>query len=263
MPFPALPVRKKIGILILAYNAASTLIHLLEKFPPDIINLVDEIFVFDDASSDETFALIQAYKKRTKFEKLNVFKNARNLGYGGNQKVGFTYALAHGFDYVVLMHGDGQHDPRVLPSLLDPILKGRVEVVFGSRMLKPLAALRGGMPLYKFVGNKVLTMYENFMVGTRMSEYHSGYRIYSCRVLAQVPFQFNTDDFYFDSQMIIQLHQLGIPILEVPVPTIYANEICRVNGIKYCFHIIHLVLAYRLHRAGVIHLRQYEIPPPV
>jgi glycosyltransferase involved in cell wall biosynthesis len=258
--------RKKIGVLIVAYNAATTLPQVLDAFPSDVLALLDEIFVFDDASADETYAVVQDYKARKGFEKLRVFKNARNLGYGGNQKAGFDYAITHGFDYVVLMHGDGQHDPQALPALLAPILQGKADIVFGSRMLRPREALKGGMPLYKFIGNKILTWFENKVLGTHMSEFHSGYRVYSCAALAQIPYRINADGFHFDSEIIIQLHELGLPILEIAMPTIYANEICRVNGMKYCLDIIRMIIAFALHRRGIIYRSRFDLarasPPP-
>jgi len=259
--------RPKIGVLIVAYNAASTLPAVLDQFTPAVLSLIDEIFIFDDASVDDTYAVAQAYPRAEVSQKLKVFRNARNLGYGGNQKAGYDYALTHGFDYVVLMHGDGQHDPRVIADLVAPILRGTAATVFGSRMMRPRDALRGGMPLYKFIGNKILTWFENRMLGTHMSEFHSGYRVYQCASLAKIPYRLNADGFHFDSEIIVQHHALGMPILEVPIPTIYANEICRVNGLLYCLNIIRMVVAYKLHLRGLIYRSRFDLtraalPPP-
>src|SRR4029077_13923165 len=135
------------------------------------------------------------------------------------------------------------------------------DAVFGSRMMTPGAALAGGMPLYKYLGNRVLTNAENALLGTSLSEFHSGYRVYSCHALKQIPFQKNTHDFHFDTQIIIQFHAAGFRIVEKPIPTYYGDEICRVNGIKYAKDVVKSVLEYELHELGLQHHPEYEVPP--
>src|SRR5436305_6576632 len=183
-----MPVKPRIGILVVAYNAESTLRTVLRRIPQEIWEKTDEVFVFDDASQDRTFETGQACLDEFG-NKLKVFRNPVNLMYGGNQRRGYQYAIEHGLDYVVLLHGDGQYAPEVMQSLLTPLETGRAEMVMGSRMLIEGAALRGHMPRYKYVGNKVLTWIENRLAGTRLSEFHSGYRAYALDALRTIPLE--------------------------------------------------------------------------
>src|SRR5262249_47485168 len=156
-------------------------------------------------------------------------------------------------------HGDGQYAPEVLDDLINPIAQGKADAVFGSRMMIPDGALKGGMPLYKYVGNKVLTRMQNVMLGKEMSEYHSGYRAYSVAALKQLPLLANANDFHFDNEIIVQLVEGGHQIMEVPIPTYYGNEICRVNGMKYAWNVFRTNLRYRLHKAGLLYARQFDL----
>jgi glycosyltransferase involved in cell wall biosynthesis len=253
--------RKRIAIFIVAYNAASTLSSVLDRIPESVWDKVEEVFVFDDSSQDDTFLVGAEYKSLHGRIKLSVQKNERNLGYGGNQIRGYRYAIEKGYDIVALLHGDAQYAPEVLPELLKPLEAGEADAVFGSRMLEKGRALEGGMPLYKCVGNKILTAFENAMLGTSLSEFHSGYRLYSCAALKQVPFHRNTHEFHFDTQIIIQFHAASLRIAELPIPTHYGDEICGVNGLKYAKDVVRSVLQYRLHQLGVSHYREYDIEP--
>ncbi|MBN2536990.1 glycosyltransferase family 2 protein, partial [candidate division WOR-3 bacterium] len=236
------------------YNAVTTLAKVLDRIPEGFRKRVAEVFVFDDSSKDDTYLLGMGYKAVRGFENLNIFRNPKNLGYGGNQKRGYRYAIEQGHDIVALLHGDGQYAPEHLEELVAPIEQGEADAVFGSRMMVRGAARKGGMPLYKYVGNKVLTGIENRLLGMNLTEFHSGYRVYSTRALAAIPFEENTDDFHFDTEIIIQLHQHGLRIVEKPIPTFYGDEVCYVNGPKYAFNILRAVVRYRLHRSG---LRDY------
>ncbi len=251
----------KIAILIVAYNAVSTLTQVLDRIPPEIWARVEEVLVFDDSSRDDTYLVGLGYKAKYGKAKLSVFRNEQNLGYGGNQKRGYRYAIDKGYDIVALVHGDGQYAPEMLPTLLEPLIRGEAEAVFGSRMLKAGEARKGGMPLYKFVGNKVLTGVENFLLGMDLSEFHSGYRLYSLNALEKLPFEKNTDDFHFDTQIIIQLHAAGMRIAEIPIPTYYGDEICHVNGMKYAKDVVRSVVDFKLHELGVKTEPRYEVPP--
>jgi 2-polyprenyl-3-methyl-5-hydroxy-6-metoxy-1,4-benzoquinol methylase len=179
-----------------------------------------------------------------------VIRNERNLGYGGNQKVGYNLAIDHGLDIVVLLHGDGQYAPELLPDMVAPLERGECDAVFGSRMLLAGAARKGGMPLYKYVGNRILTRLENAMLGTSLSEFHSGYRAYSVAALREVDFAGNSDGFDFDTQIIIQLHDRRMRIHEIPIPTYYGDEICYVNGLRYARDVMTDVLRYRMSKVG-------------
>jgi 2-polyprenyl-3-methyl-5-hydroxy-6-metoxy-1,4-benzoquinol methylase/GT2 family glycosyltransferase len=257
------PAKKapRIAIFVVTYNAANSLRSLLDRIPTSVWERVDEVFVFDDESQDDTFLVGLGYKVHNAQPKLSVFRNEKNLGYGGNQIRGYKYAIDKGYDIVALLHGDGQYAPEALPELLAPLERGEADAVFGSRMIQRGAALEGGMPLYKYVGNKILTAFENAALGMNLSEFHSGYRIYSTAALAEIPFEKNTHDFHFDTQIIIQLHEAGKRILEVPIPTYYGDEICYVNGMKYARDVVRSVGEYHLHRLGMQRAAKYEIRP--
>src|SRR6202008_996438 len=179
-------------------------------------------------------------------------------GYGGNQKVGYAFAIAQGFDFVAMVHGDGQYAPEALPMLVRPLVEGRADAVFGSRMLTRFGALQGGMPLYKFVGNHILTSCQNTLLGTKLSEFHSGYRLYSVAALEHIPFRLNSNDFHFDTEIIIQLVNAKLRIAELPIPTYYGDEICRVNGMKYAKDVMIATLQNTLHRAGLLYQRRFD-----
>src|SRR5579884_3061834 len=155
----------RIGILVVAYNAESTLQTVLQRIPPDVYSKIEEIFVFDDASSDRTYEAGRSCMQESYGSKLKVFRNPVNLMYGGNQRKGYQYAIQRGLDIVVLLHGDGQYAPEVMQELLNPLERGEAEAVMGSRMMIPGAARQGKMPLYKYVGNRILTWVENTLIG--------------------------------------------------------------------------------------------------
>jgi glycosyltransferase involved in cell wall biosynthesis len=255
----ALP--KRIAIFIVTYNAAGTLRKVLDRIPEEVWNKVEEVFVFDDESQDDTYLVGMGYKAFHGKAKLSVFRNEKNLGYGGNQIRGYEYAIGQGYDIVALLHGDGQYAPEALPELLRPLEAGEADAVFGSRMLEKGGARRGGMPLYKYLGNRILTTFENAMLGMSLSEFHSGYRVYSCEALKKIPFQRNTHDFHFDTQIILQLHAAGLRIVEVPIPTYYGDEICHVNGLRYAKDVAKSVIEYELHELGVRTRPEYEVEP--
>jgi glycosyltransferase involved in cell wall biosynthesis len=240
---------ERIGVLVVAYNAASTLCAVLDRLPESFRNRVDAILVCDDASQDETYQVGLEYQARSELP-VTVIRHPRNLGYGGNQKSGYHWAIEHGLDVVVLLHGDGQYAPEVIEDLLDPIERGTADAVFGSRMMVPGSARLGGMPLYKFVGNRILTTVSNTLADIDLSEWHSGYRAYRVDALADIPFASNSDGFDFDTEIILQLHEAGKAIVEVPIPTYYGDEICRVNGMRYAADVTRDVVRYRLHKMG-------------
>jgi glycosyltransferase involved in cell wall biosynthesis len=251
--------REKLLILVVAYEAETTLTSVLERIPAAVRRELEvEILVIDDASTDRTFEIGRQYQAAHPKIPLKVLRNQYNQGYGGNQKIGYEYAVAEGFAYVALIHGDGQYAPEELPRLLAPFREERADAVFGSRMLTPWTALRGGMPLYKFVGNRVLTTAQNLLLRTHLSEFHSGYRIYSVKALAGIPFQLNANDFHFDTEIIIQLVNAGRRIVELPIPTYYGREICRVNGIGYAKNVILASLRNVAHKAGILYQRRFD-----
>jgi glycosyltransferase involved in cell wall biosynthesis len=254
--------KQRLLIFVVAYNAERTVEKVLSRIPPALYTdeqLNTEVLIIDDASEDKTFEKGHHHKLRNLALPITILQNPVNLGYGGNQKVGYRYAIDNGFDFVALIHGDGQYAPEELPNLLRPLLRGECDAVFGSRMLAPGEARRGGMPLYKYVGNKILTWMQNRIVGTRLSEYHSGYRLYSCAALAMVPFEVNSDGFPFDTDIIIQLHVGGFRMVELPVPTFYGDEICHVNGVQYAAAIIWTSILSRIQRLGLLYDPRFDL----
>jgi glycosyltransferase involved in cell wall biosynthesis len=244
------PVHPRIGILVVAYNAAGTLAKVLDRIPVDFRPRISGILVSDDHSADSTYLVGLGYQQLDSSLPLEVVRNPHNLGYGGNQKVGYRWAIERGLDIIVMLHGDGQYAPEKLPDMVAPLERGEADAVFGSRMLTPKAARQGGMPLYKYVGNKVLTRYENAMAGAHLSEWHSGYRAYSVEALQGLPFETNDNDFNFDSQIIVQLLEAGRTIKEIPIPTFYGDEICYVDGLRYARLVTRDVTRYRAHKLG-------------
>jgi 2-polyprenyl-3-methyl-5-hydroxy-6-metoxy-1,4-benzoquinol methylase len=243
---------KRIGIFIVTYNAVTTLAKVLKRIPKSVWSNVEEVVVFDDASQDATYELAVGLKTLSPDSKLQVLKHQRNLGYGGNQKAGYQYFIDKGFDIAVLLHGDGQYAPEVLSHLYHPLVTGEAEAVFGSRMMKDYGGPRkGGMPLYKYVGNRVLTFFENRALGMHLTEFHSGYRAYSMHALKQLDFSKMTDDFHFDTEIIIKLQHQGFRIHEVPIPTYYGDEICYVNGMKYAMDVARAVRRYDQTRRSI------------
>jgi glycosyltransferase involved in cell wall biosynthesis len=240
-----------IGVVVVAYNAAATLGGVLDRIPVSFRPKICEVIVSDDASEDETVAVGLVYLSRTADLPITLVRQDRNLGYGGNQKACYRLAMEHGLEFVVLLHGDGQYAPELLPMMVEPLVAGDADAVLGSRMLDKGAARAGGMPLYKFVGNKILSRVQNAVVGTELSEWHSGYRAYRVSALAELPLDRASDDFHFDTEILLQLMEAGKRIVEVPIPTYYGDEICYVNGLQYAGNVTKAVVRYRAHRMGL------------
>lgn len=243
---------KRIGILIVTYNALTTLTKVLKRITPEVWSNVEEIAVFDDASQDSTYELAMGLKTLRGLPKLEVLKHPKNLGYGGNQMAGYRYFIAKGFDVVVLLHGDGQYAPEILSHLYHPIVAGEADAVFGSRMMRTYGGpLKGGMPLYKYVGNRILSVFENRALGLNLTEFHSGYRAYNLHTLAKIDFTHMTHDFHFDTEIIIKLHHQRYTIKEVPIPTYYGTELCYVDGVKYARDVFKAVRRYKQTRRSI------------
>jgi glycosyltransferase involved in cell wall biosynthesis len=252
--------RRRVLIFIVAYNAERTIQQVVSRIPESLSQYDTEVLIIDDSSSDQTFA--RAHEVRLSgiapFP-ITILFNPANQGYGGNQKIGFHYALRNGFDFVALIHGDGQYAPECLPELLLPLLHGEADAVLGSRILESGAALKGGMPLYKYGGNKILTWIQNRILRSSLSEFHSGYRLYSVPALDSLPFDRNTDDFHFDTEILIQYLRAGLRIVELPIPTYYGDEICHVNGLKYAFNVVKSSLVSRAQDFGILYDRKFDV----
>jgi glycosyltransferase involved in cell wall biosynthesis len=253
---------KKIGILLVAYNAQTTLRGVLQRIPPAVSGKIEEIFVFDDASQDDTFKVGMECRDDLHEGKLSIFRNDVNLMYGGNQRKGYEYAIKQGLDIVVLLHGDGQYAPEVMQELLTPLELGQADMVMGSRMLIKGAARKGNMPLYKYVGNRVLTTMENLLIGTHLSEFHSGYRAYSVSALRTIPLETLTTNWHFDTQIILEFVKRGYRIKEVPIPTYYGDEICYVNGFPYAWNCVREAMGFALRHRWRPHAALPAAPRP-
>ena len=254
-------IKPRLLILIVAYNAEKNIEDVLVRVPAALVELCDvEVLVLDDSSADATFAISKQLQQSGRIPfPVHVLYNPVNQGYGGNQKIGYHWAMSRNFDLVALLHGDGQYAPEFLPTLVQAALAGDVAAVFGSRMLTRGAARLGGMPLYKRFGNRLLSWTQNKLLQSRLSEFHSGYRIYRVSALRAIPFDLNTNDFHFDTEIIVQLMFRGLTIVELPIPTYYGDEICRVNGIKYAVDVLRTVLVARLQRLGVLYDRKFDL----
>lgn len=255
--------KPKILVFMLAYNAESTIESMLSRIPESLSKYDTSVLVIDDASTDATTARATEYLANNKFPfPLTILRNPVNQGFGGNAKLGMHYAIENGFDVIGLVHGDGQYPPEKLPEFLPPLINGTADVVFGSRMMEGFNALKGGMPLYKFIGNKILTGYENWVLGSNLSEFHTGLRMYTIEALKKIPYHLNSNDFDFETEIIIQLLFSGARIKEFPIPTFYGDEISHVNGLAYAWNIvIQATLGQAQKKWSLCYQRKFDVVP--
>ncbi|MEM7116464.1 MAG: glycosyltransferase family 2 protein [Chloroflexota bacterium] len=239
----------KVIVVMPAYNAAQTLVDTYNSIPA---GYVDRVILVDDGSIDDT-ALV------AKDLDLDLIIHPHNAGYGANQKTCYMEALRHGADIVIMLHPDGQYDPQIIPDMIDAIRQGKGDFVMGSRFMPPESALAGGMPRYKYVSNRFLTTVENLVMGTSLSECHTGYRAYSRRLLETVPFLRNSNNFVFDTEMIFQSNHFGFSFAEVPVTTKYFNEASSISftaSVVYGLSTLWVAGRYLLHR---LKLWQFDV----
>lgn len=244
-------MKEKSNVIVVmpAYNAAQTLADTYQRIPSDC---VDRVILVDDGSIDQTVAVARELD-------LELIVHPHNAGYGANQKTCYMEALRHGAEIVVMLHPDGQYDPQIIPDMIAAIRQGKGDFVLGSRFLPPESARRGGMPAYKYWANRFLTAVENLVMGTKLSECHTGYRAYSRRLLETVPFLRNANDFVFDTEMIFQSHYFGFTFAEVPVSTRYFNEASSIGfrgSVIYGFKTLWVSARYLLHR---LHLWHFDL----
>lgn len=251
---------EKLLIFIVAYNAEHHIENVLNRIPQAVMDCYDyEVLIIDDHSKDKTFEKTRDYIKTNQSLNIKILYNPINQRYGGNQKLGYRYAIDNGFDYVVLLHGDGQYAPECLMEMVEPLRNGENDFVMGSRMINKSDALKGGMPYYKFLGNIILTRTQNFLLKSDLKEFHSGYRSYNVHSLKKIPFELNSNDYNFDTQIIIQSLLAKFKIKEIPIPTYYGDEICNVDGIKYARQIIGDTINSRLHQLNIFYKKEYDI----
>lgn len=234
-----------------AYNAALTLEKTYQEIP---FHIVDEVILVDDFSKDNTIEIAQ------KLGIQHIIRHEKNKGYGGNQKTCYAKALEIGADIVVMLHPDYQYTPLLLEAMVSPIAYGVYDVMLGSRILGK-GALRGGMPLYKYVANRLLTFFENIMLNQKLSEYHTGYRAFSRKVLEKLPLHHNSDDFVFDNEMLGQIIYANFEIGEVSCPTKYFKEASSINfkrSIKYGLGVLRVCFCFRLQKWGLAKFKIFE-----
>jgi len=244
-------LNKTVAVVMPAYNAEETLEITLSEVPMDI---VDYVILVDDCSSDETSKL--AAKLNIQY----VIKHDKNKGYGGNQKTCYDKALEIKADIVVLLHPDYQYTPKLIHSMCYLIANDVYPVVFGSRILG-VGAVKGGMPVYKFIANRFLTLFQNLVLWQKLSEYHTGYRAFNTEVLRKINYKNNSDDFIFDNEMIAQIFSAGYEIAEITCPTRYfkeASSISFLRSVKYGFGVLKVSILYRLHKWNVIKYKILE-----
>lgn len=243
-------MKPKITVVMPAYNAAKTLERTYRDLPHEMI---DEVILVDDVSQDETVEIARQLG-------LKVVIHIQNRGYGGNQKTCYLEALKDGADIVVMLHPDYQYDSTLVPELIAPILEDRADMVLGSRFMDE-GALKGGMPFYKYVANRFLTIMENLVLGLHLSEGHTGFRAYHRRLLETIPFLLNSDKFVFDSEIIAQAVAFGFRISEIGVPTRYFDEASSVNfkdSVIYGLSTLWTLVKYLMHTWGVASLSQFN-----
>jgi glycosyltransferase involved in cell wall biosynthesis len=243
----------KLIVVLPAYNAGKTLEKTYTEIPFDI---VDDVILVDDASTDETSVLAAKLGIR------NVIIHPQNQGYGGNQKTCYREALALKADIIIMLHPDYQYTPKLIRSLASMIAEGVYPVAFGSRILGK-GALKGGMPLYKYMANRLLTLFQNIMLGQKLSEYHTGYRAYNANVLKSISFETNSNDFVFDNEVISQIFMQGFEIGEITCPTRYFPEASSINFLrssKYGMGVLRVCFQFRLHKWGILKSVLYRKP---
>lgn len=252
-------VSGRILIFVVAYNAQKHIKETLRRIPEDWLKKINyQILILDDASTDNTVSAITEFLKEYPDWNIEFRTNKANMGYGGNQKLGYQYARENDFAYVVLLHGDGQYAPEYLPEMMAPLQENHADLVLGSRMIHKMNALKGKMPLYKWIGNQILTSIQNILLNTQISEFHTGYRAFRVSAIKAIPIHFNSNYYDFDTEIIIQLLDTNNRLKEISIPTFYGEEISYVNGFKYAWLILYATFKSRLVRRGILADPRFE-----
>jgi glycosyltransferase involved in cell wall biosynthesis len=242
---------KKVIVVLPAYNASKTIEKTFNEIP---FPLVDEVILCDDFSTDDTISVAERIGIK------HIVKHPENLGYGGNQKSLYNRALKMGGDIIIMLHPDYQYTPKLIPSMVNIIGESLYQVVLGSRILGK-GALKGGMPYYKFFANRILTFFQNILLNSKLSEFHTGYRAFSREVLESINFKENSDDFVFDNEMLSQILYKGYEIAEITTPTKYFEEASSINisrSIKYGLGVIRVSLVHRLSKWNLYRSKLYN-----
>jgi glycosyltransferase involved in cell wall biosynthesis len=231
--------KKNITVVIPAYKADKTLPEVLERIPDNVYDEISNIVIVEDGGTNNPLSVSNQLKQ--KYSKIEIIWHPTNRGYGAAQKTGFARALELGADVGVLLHADGQYAPEEMERLYQPLINEQADVVLGSRMHDPRSALKGGMPLYKLIANISLTKLENLCYGMQVSEYHSGYMLYSRKALETIPFQKLSDTFHFDGEMLLLSGKKNLRIADLPIPTHYGDEVSHLKPIEYGFDVLKII----------------------
>ena len=243
---------KKVVVVLPAYNASKTLEKTFKEIP---LEIVDQVILVDDKSKDETYDLAQ------KIGIHKVIRHEKNRGYGGNQKTCYKAAIEENADIVIMLHPDYQYTPLLIEAMAYPIAHGLFPVMLGSRILGK-GALKGGMPMYKYIANRFLTLFQNIMLGQKLAEYHTGYRAFSREILLQMPLEENSDDFVFDNEMLAQITFAGYEIGEITCPTKYFDEASSINfsrSVTYGLGVLRTSLKFRINKWGLIQYKMFDL----
>jgi glycosyltransferase involved in cell wall biosynthesis len=247
------PSAGRILIFVVAYQAKDHIRATLSRIPKDVLARDDvDLLVIDDASSDGSIEIARDWAREHHLQRVRLIRNPVNQGYGGNQKLGYRLAIDEGYGFVILLHGDGQYAPEMLPRFIEEWRIHSADVVLGTRMGSIRAARSGNMPWHKVLGNRFLTGIQNRLTGKRLSEYHTGFRGYSTSLLRSIPFEMNTNDFHFDTEILLQAFHVHARIREFDIPTHYGDEISRVKVVRYGLSVILATLRYRMHQLGMM-----------
>lgn len=242
----------RVLVFVVLYESERQIEQTLDRVPQELIESNDvDFLVIDDASPDASAERALDWARRRNVHRLTLLRNPVNQGYGGNQKLGYRLAIDDGYDFVILLHGDGQYAPELLPEFIRLFRDTAADVVLGSRMGSIASARAGGMPWYKVFGNRILTGIQNALTGRHLVEYHTGYRGYSTRFLRSIPFEQDSNDFHFDTEILLQAFHVDAKIEQFPIPTHYGDEICHVNGLRYAWDVLRATVRFRLHHMGM------------
>lgn len=251
---------KRLMIFIPAYKTEKTVCSVIERIPKDVMKKTTEIVVMDNHSPDRTYDVSNEYKKKNKMSKLKVFRHKKNIFFGGNLKSGFDYAIKHKMDIVVMLHADAQYPPEKINALIKPIEEGKAKTVFGSRFLGN--PLKGGMPIWRYLGNIFLTKAENVLIGKRFSEWHSGFTAYDCNTLKKLPFNLCENGYEMTTDILLLFISNKSRIAEIPIPTHYGEESTS-PSIKrtflYFINSFKLAILFFLHRTRIIKIKKYSL----
>ena len=251
--------QNKILVFIPTFNAEKTLQDVLLAIPQDISNLNYEILILDDCSKDKTFKTAQTYKEELKHLNINILRNPVSQGYGGNQKIGYHYAIKNNFDILVVFPPDGKYSLKHIETLLNTFEESNVDLLLGSGINPGLATVKNGMPLSRFLGVKILTGFQNFLLRTQFSDLHSCYRAYRLKALAQIPYQLNTNDYHFDTEIFIQFLLKKFCIKEIPIAVSYKTGTSSEKSLKYAWNVVLATLAPIFHKISLFYERKYDV----